>query len=215
MLMRETRLARRVFWVIAAVYVLACLAVGVYTLRTGGLARALGGLLAPAVLLLFPLAQRVLRLKPVYPLQSLLTAFVLLALPLGIGLSLYARVGWYDLAVHAASGVVTALLGACGYILLLPDGRGWRAQSAAAATAALGLTALVAVVWELLEYAVFVFTGHDSQWVAQTGVGDTMEDMLAALLGGVVVAVLLWRHGKRPLRLLAPVDAFARENGRG
>lgn len=214
MAIQEKRRGQRVFWILAAVYGVICIAAGVFALKTGGVVRAAGGFAAPALLLLFPILRKICRMQPVYALQSMLIVFIALAFPLGVVMSLYSYISWYDVAVHALSGAVTAVLGLCAYIWILPDGRVWKKQPAASAFGAFGFVQLVAVVWELLEYAGFLLTGHDSQWVAQTGVGDTMEDMFAAFAGGAVVVLLLWRHAKKPMRLFAPVDEFCRLNAR-
>ena len=212
--MKEKRHGQRFFWIMAVVYGLICVAAGVFALKTGSAARAAGGFAGPAILLLFPILRKLCRMQPVYALQSFLIVFIALAFPLGVVMSLYSYISWYDIAVHALSGAVTAVLGLCAYVWVLPDGRVWKEQLAASLFAVFGFVQLVAVVWELLEYAGFLLTGHDSQWVVQTGVGDTMEDMFAAFVGGAVVVVLLWRHAKKPMRLFASVDEFCHLNTR-
>ncbi|MFR1434238.1 MAG: hypothetical protein ACLSS9_03180 [Acutalibacteraceae bacterium] len=214
MAMKERQHGQRAFWVLAVVYSVICIAAGVFALKTGSITRAAGGFVAPAILLLFPIFRKLCRMQPVYALQSMLIGFIALAFPLGVVMSLYSYISWYDIAVHALSGAVTAVIGMCAYIWLLPDGRVWKAQPAASLFAAFGFVQLVAAVWELLEYAGFLLTGHDSQWVAQTGVGDTMEDMFAAFVGGAVIVALLWRHTRKPLRMFAPLDEFCRLNTR-
>ena len=212
--MKEKRHGQRFFWIMAVVYGLICVAAGVFALKTGSAARAAGGFAGPAILLLFPILRKLCRMQPVYALQSFLIVFIALAFPLGVVMSLYSYISWYDIAVHALSGAVTAVLGLCAYVWVLPDGRVWKEQLAASLFAVFGFVQLVAVVWELLEYAGFLLTGHDSQWVVQTGVGDTMEDMFAAFVGGAVVVVLLWRHAKKPMRLFASVDEVCHLNTR-
>lgn len=50
---------------------------------------------------------------------------------------------------------------------------------------------MCAAMWEIVEYTGFLLFGYDSQNVAATGVGDTMEDMMICLAGTVITCVLL------------------------
>ena len=111
MAMKERQHGQRAFWVLAVVYSVICIAAGVFALKTGSITRAAGGFVAPAILLLFPIFRKLCRMQPVYALQSMLIGFIALAFPLGVVMSLYSYISWYDIAVHALSGAVTAVIG--------------------------------------------------------------------------------------------------------
>mgnify|MGYP002595905552 CR=1 FL=1 len=72
---------------------------------------------------------------------------------------------------------------------------------------------MTAPVWELIEYAGFLFFGHDAQDIAN-GVKDSMEDMFFCLVGAMILCVLMAIHlrGRHKLFLFAPSDEFYRIN---
>lgn len=100
-------------------------------------------------------------------------------------LLLFERISWWDIPVHAVLNGLLAVLVA--RVLRCPD-------PSAAEVIVTG--AVLAVVWELMELA-----GH--HWVDSSvyvAPADTALDLLAAV-GGSVVAALLWRrHRPRPGR---------------
>ena len=48
---------------------------------------------------------------------------------------------------------------------------------------------LIASLWEFLEYGADTFMHLNVQHNIETGVSDTMEDMLVAFLGSIIVAL--------------------------
>ena len=67
----------------------------------------------------------------------------------------------------------------------------------------------VAGLWELGEYAISLLTGRDVQHAIDTGVGDTMQDMLVCMLGTLATLPLLQSVAMgRHSFLTGPVDAF-------
>lgn len=59
-----------------------------------------------------------------------------------------------------------------------------------------GVNMLIAVIWEIYEFLTFVILHVDSQKMLTTGTFDTMGDLIACLLGGVLLSVLLYRYHK-------------------
>ena len=56
----------------------------------------------------------------------------------------------------------------------------------------LAITMLIASCWEVFEYVANIFFGGDAQRVALTGVNDTMQDMIVALLGAILTCIMYW-----------------------
>lgn len=121
-------------------------------------------------------------------------------------IDLYARISWWDLAVHFIS---TAAIAAMTYVLLArveavpgvarPRGRG----SAPAAVVAVLVTALglaVSVLWELGEW-----WGHTlvDQRI-NVGYTDTMGDLSAGGLGALLAGVLLAFSARRRTGVVDP-----------
>ena len=114
-------------------------------------------------------------------------------------IDLYARITWWDLAVHFVS---TAAIAAMTYVLLArleavpgvarPRGRG----SAPAAVVAVLVTALglaVSVLWELGEWWGHTFIDQR----INVGYADTMGDLAAGGLGALLSGVLLAFSARR------------------
>ena len=71
----------------------------------------------------------------------------------------------------------------------------------------------VAGLWEVGEYLISFIVGLDLQRVAATGVSDSMQDMIVAMIGTLATLPFAWRlaQGKRDL-LTGAVDAFIELN---
>ncbi len=201
--------------VVVLTFILGAIFIGFYQLTVHGIGLAWMGWISLLYLLIPPLARKIFRLRPAYLIDMVLYIFIFFAFDLGVALKLYARFQTMDLIAHILSGFVFAEIGLCIYFYLRADkqqpmgyGRGL------ACIFSFFFTGFVAVVWEIIEYVGFLLTGHDSQCVAATGVGDTMEDMIVCLVGGLVMCLLMFVHlkGKHKLFLFAPSDEFFRVN---
>ncbi len=202
--------------VTAVLYVIASFATGGYVLLTGGpAARGAGGFAGALFLLVFPLLRRIFRLKKVPLMDAVLTVFLFLAFDLGTVLGLYSYIWWMDLAAHGLSGFLFTMVGLCLYWMIREEKRAPMGKDAlAAASYAFFFSSFIAALWEIFEYVAFLVTGHDSQNVAATGVGDTMEDIMICLAGSLVMAALIYLHlkGKHRSFLLLPAEEFYRAN---
>ncbi len=63
----------------------------------------------------------------------------------------------------------------------------------------ISVTLSVAVCWEFFEYFGNILFGGDAQRVAKTGVNDTMQDMLVAFIGSIIVSIIYYIEEKRKL----------------
>ena len=148
------------------------------------------------LVLLGLLVSRALAVPPVYDAVYGLT--LLLAAWSSV-VDLYARISWWDLAVHFVS---TAAIAAMTYVLLArldavpgvarPRGRG----SAPAAVVAVMVTALglaVSVLWELGEWWGHTFVDQR----INVGYTDTMGDLAAGGLGALLAGVLMAFSARR------------------
>lgn len=207
---------QRLYTVVSVIFALSCVGIGAYVLATGGpLPRGLGGLAALLCLLIGPICRRLFRLQKALLVDACLLVFILLAFTLGVALGLYSYIWWYDLAAHLLSGAVAAQLGLYLYWMLREDKTAPMARDATAASGfAFFFAQFIAIVWEMFEFVSDKLTGNDSQCVAATGVNDTMEDMMIAMAGSVVMAVLMWLHlrGKHRSWTMKPADEFFRAN---
>ena len=199
-------LVNRIFF---PLYLLLCAGMAVaYALKRDGyhLGISLGALAIPIAMALF---YRLTGLKVIHQLDFLVLAFTLLAYPLGSCLDFYARFPGYDKLVHMLSGAFVSLLCILLYCVLKPGHRIEKQDLPLAILFTFFGSMAVAGLWELGEYAISLLTGRDVQHAIDTGVGDTMQDMLVCMLGTLATlpllrSVAMGRHSF----LTGPVDAF-------
>ena len=208
----EARFARinRIFF---PLYLLLCAGMAtVYALKRDSyhLGISLGALAIPIAMALF---YRLTGLKVVHQIDFILLMFTLFAYPLGSCLDFYARFPGYDKLMHLLSGAFVSLMCILLYCALKPGHRIGREDLLLALAFTFFGSMAVAGLWELAEYGINLVTGRDVQHALDTGVGDTMQDMLACMLGTIATLPLL-----RPLSqgrqtcLTAPIDAFLARN---
>ena len=208
----EARYARvnRIFF---PFYLLLCAGMSVlYALKRDGyhLGISLGALAIPVALLLF---YRLTGLKLVHQLDFIILAFTLIAYPLGSCLDFYARFPGYDKLIHMLSGAFVSILCILLYCALKPERRIGRGDFWLALLFTFFGSMAVAGLWELAEYAINLVTGRDVQHVLDTGVGDTMQDMLVCMIGTIATLPLLRPLSQgRQTRFTAPIDAFLERN---
>lgn len=113
--------------------------------------------------------------------------FIFLAQFLGATVELYNKIAYFDKFVHWLSGVITALLSltVLNYMSLYNKKRKlfniiWM----------ISITLAIAAGWEVFEYCANILFGGDAQRVVTTGVNDTMQDIIVAFLGSILVSIL-------------------------
>jgi hypothetical protein len=129
--------------------------------------------------------------------QFLATAFAFLTLFLGSVRDFYYRFWWWDMVLHLGSGF---LLGVVGWIALfvlnntdrLPRG----IRPAFQCVFAVSFAVTLGVLWEIFEYAVDSLWPHVNMMSLETGVADTMNDLIVNLVGALVVGAMGWAHAR-------------------
>ena len=194
-------------------YLLLCAGMAVaYALKRDGyhLGISLGALAIPIAMALF---YRLTGLKVVHQIDFILLMFTLLAYPLGSCLDFYARFPGYDKLMHMLSGALVSVLCILLYCALKPGHRVGREDLLLALAFTFFGSMAVAGLWELAEYGINLLTGRDVQHVLDTGVADTMQDMLVCMIGTVATLPLLRPLSQgRQTRLTAPIYAFLDRN---
>jgi hypothetical protein len=130
------------------------------------------------------------RYRVVFPpeFQFISAAFVFLSLFLGSATDFYYKYWWWDMVLHTSSGFLLGIVGFLALFLLnqtdkIPQGMkpGFLCFFAVTFAVTLG------VVWEIFEFVVDRFTAANMQ-STETGVVDTMEDLIVDTLGAIIVA---------------------------
>lgn len=185
-----------------AMFVVCGVVLGVVQLTRGNWPRFLLGLASALFLLVPPLFRRLFGGHP-YGLYALGFLFCIFSYDFGSVLLLFDTVPAMDKAAHFLSGFVFTTMGYCFFL-----GTNHRQLQSAQANwqtgipYALGFSAFIAIAWEVFEFCGFVFFGMDSQHHLDTGVFDTMGDLITCLVGSLLCAASWLLTVKRGRRLI-------------
>jgi hypothetical protein len=157
------------------------------------------------------------RYRIVVPLEFELVAvaFVFLSLFLGSALDFYYRFWWWDMFLHAASGF---LLGIIGFVALFVLNQTDQIRPAMKPRfiCFFGVTFAVTlgVAWEIFEFVADTIRPEWNMQSNETGVRDTMIDLIVDAAGAVLVAAMGYMYLKTGrYRFVADaVRAFLRRN---
>lgn len=140
--------------------------------------------------------------------------FVFLSLFLGSATDFYYKYWWWDVVLHTGSGF---LLGIVGFVALfwlnstdrLPRGM----KPGFVCFFAVTFAVFLGVLWEIFEFVVDQFTSANMQ-STETGVVDTMQDLMVDTAGAVVVAMMGYAYSKsgRYSFIADGVGKFVRSN---
>lgn len=140
-----------------------------------------------------------LRIPPEF--QLLAVIFVFAALFLGEVRSFYERYWWWDIALHASSGL---LLGIVGFLLVyvLNESRNIDLQLRPGFVALFAFLFAVTVgtLWEILEFISDQTLGTNMQKPMRgdpSGLTDTMWDLIVDTLGALVISLFGWWYMSR------------------
>ena len=149
--------------------------------------------------------------------QLIAVAFVFLSLFLGSARDFYYKFWWWDIVLHTSSGF---LLGIVGWIVLfllnetdrLPKG----IRPVFVAFFGVTFAVFLGVLWEIFEFIVDTMWPHINMMSRETGVDDTMYDLIVNLIGAIIVGFMGWgyaRTGKYSF-LVDAVRKFMQKNPR-
>lgn len=147
--------------------------------------------------------------------QLVAALFIFLSLFLGSALDFYYHFWWWDLLLHTASGF---LLGIIGFVVLFVLNQTDRLPAGIkpAFLAFFGVTFAVTlgVAWEIFEFAVDRLWPHLDMQSTDTGVVDTMVDLIVDTIGAIIVALMGYAYLKtgRYSFIADGVRKFVRKN---
>ena len=136
-----------------------------------------------ALLLIPTIMKKVIKFKISTEIEIVYFIFILLAQFLGSGVNLYAYISWFDTFTHFLSGVLTCFV---ALILLHLFGNNPKRKIAFHITYILGIVFLIACLWEFFEFGMDQLAGMNLQHSIESGVTDTMCDILAAFSGSIL-----------------------------
>lgn len=151
-----------------------------------------------AIILLPTLLHERLPVRVPAEFQLLALIFSFAALFLGEVRSYYARIWWWDVALHASSGL---LLGIVGFLLVYVLNESRRIdlhmQPRFVALFAFMFAVAVGTLWEIFEFAMDRTFGLNMQkpmFGDESGLTDTMWDLIINTVGAFAISVFGWRH---------------------
>ena len=106
---------------------------------------------------------------------------------LGVTINLYGKIYWFDKYTHFLSGIISSF-GAI-FILVKSKKNGNRRFDI---FFIISVTLMVAALWEMFEFTSSCLFNVDPQRVKLTGVTDTMEDIIVAFLGSIIVSMMYY-----------------------
>ena len=115
--------------------------------------------------------------------------FIFMAHYLGVIEKFYNQVEFYDKLVHTLSGVLSAYI---AYMFLKNRSN----DTLLNIIFIISFTFLCAGMWEIFEFTCNILVGGDAQRVAETGVDDTMLDIIVAFIGSLVFTLFIGLRGK-------------------
>lgn len=131
--------------------------------------------------------EKIFKAKISIVIKTTYIVFIFIAQFLGVTVELYNHISWFDKFTHWLSGIITALLS----LSLLSKFKLYDKKNVLFNIIwMISITLAIASLWECFEYGANILFGGDAQRVATTGVNDTMQDIIVAFIGSIIVSLI-------------------------
>lgn len=118
--------------------------------------------------------------------KTIYIIFIFMSHFLGVVCDFYGKIAWFDKFTHWLSGILTAYIS----ILLLKYLKVYNKKSKVFNILfIIAFTLMIASLWEMFEFTSSICFHLDPQRVKETGVTDTMMDMIVAFLGSILYSI--------------------------
>lgn len=129
--------------------------------------------------------------------QLISAGFVFLSLFLGSAADFYYRYWWWDIVLHTSSGFLLGIIGFVALFLLnntdrLPKGM----KPSFLCVFGVMFAVTLGVAWEIFEFAVDSIAPAINMQSRETGVADTMHDLIVDTIGAVIVGFMGYAYLK-------------------
>jgi hypothetical protein len=123
--------------------------------------------------------------------QFISALFVFLSLFLGSGVDYYYKYWWWDVVLHTGSGFLLGIVGFLAvFVLNQTDRIPLGIKPFFLCFFAVAFAVLLGVVWEIFEFVVDRISPETNMQSNETGVVDTMHDLIVDTVGAVIVAAM-------------------------
>jgi len=174
----------RILWRISLITKVLIILAGVLAVRTQDFFLIFSGVLALVFMLLPAFLERRMRIYLPVELDVTVTIFIFIHFAFG-EMSNYYDTIWFDFFLHWTSGLVVALLGFLLIYTFLSTNR-VKARPGAIILFTIALAMGMGATWEIFEFSMDQIFGFNMQ---NTGLVDTMWDLMATLIGAIIVSV--------------------------
>lgn len=134
--------------------------------------------------------ERTFRITLPVEVDLLLTIFIFAHFVLGEFANYYNRIWWWDLLLHASSGILIGMVGFVIIYFFLFTSR-VTANPALVSLFSVTFSVAAATLWEIFEFLMDQLFGFNMQ---KSGFNDTMTDLIVAFLGACVVGIGVYRY---------------------
>lgn len=139
------------------------------------------------VIFLPTIVEKIFKIKINTYLVFIYTVFIFIAHFLGSIVNFYHQIYWYDSFAHFISGIVVGFVATYLLVILKKYDKKTILFNI---LFILGISFMVAGLWEMFEFISDKIFNKDAQNVLTTGVNDTMKDMIVAILGTILYSLL-------------------------
>ena len=153
--------------------------------NTNKLSYILIGLSFILIILLPKIIRNVFKVNFSSILELVSIVFIILAQFFGSILHFYDKIYWYDSFTHFLSGLLTAI-----FALVIISGFKQNKNVLFNALFIISFSMLVASFWEMFEFISNMIFHSDPQKVLNTGVNDTMKDIVCAFCGSLLFIIM-------------------------
>ncbi len=143
--------------------------------------------------------QKIFKVKISEGLNFIYILFIFMAHFLGVTCELYNHIYWFDKFTHFLSGILTSFIAI--YLLVKLKNKN-KHNLFFNVLFIISFSLAIAAVWEIFEYLSSYYFNLDPQRVTQTGVSDTMGDIIVAFLGSILVSLCYHFEHKEDKNLL-------------
>lgn len=127
--------------------------------------------------------------------EVVIVFFLYGSLYLGEIQSFYLKYWWWDIFLHALSGILLAMIGfMIIYVLNYENKINLKMSSIYVAIFTFSFAVSIGAIWEIFEYIMDTFFGFNMQ---KTGLDDTMHDLIVDSLGALLVSIFAYFYCKK------------------
>lgn len=174
-----------------------------YSIKTNNYEQISAIVTLPLTLLIPTIVRKILKINISDYFEIIFYIFIFLAQFLGSGINLYDKIYWFDDFTHLLSGIFSCLV---ALAVLKIFKKSTTKDITFNIIFIFGIVFIIAGCWELIEFAIDQALGSNMQHSIDSGVNDTMFDMLSALVGSIIFNIIYYIEIKKKQGLIFKIQ---------